>query len=161
MGAERVAEGTSGLWKISHKSLARDEVRPAMRVLFIDPDSASAERLAMTMPLRHSTAVETTAHSALVRMQSWIPDLIITEIDLPDANGIDLVAQLRAAPTTRHTLFILLTARRSVLDKINGFQRGADDYLVKPVSPEQFLLHVRSVSRFRRLINRPLTGQVL
>jgi len=159
MGAERVADSTGGLWKLSRRSPARDDNRPPLRVLFIDPDAASAEQLAATLPSQHFTAVETTAQSALVRMQSWTPDLIITEIDLPDANGLDLVAELRAAPTTRHTLFIVLTARRAAPDKISSFRRGADDYLVKPVSPEQFLLHVRSVSRFRRLITSPLTGR--
>jgi two-component system OmpR family response regulator len=159
MGAEKVADSTGGLWKLSRRSPARDDDRPPVRVLFVDPDAASAERLAATMPTQHATAIETTAQSALARMQGWTPDLIITEIDLPDANGLDLVAQLRTAPATQHTLFIVLTARRAALDKIASFMRGADDYLVKPVAPEQLLQHVRSVSRFRRLIARPLTGQ--
>jgi DNA-binding response OmpR family regulator len=85
-------------------------------------------------------------------MRMWTPHLIVTEIDLPDANGLDLIARWSLDPATRHTLFIILTRRKSLGDKIAGFQVGADDYLVKPVDIQQFVLHVQSVSRFRQVL---------
>jgi DNA-binding response OmpR family regulator len=52
---------------------------------------------------------------------------------------------------------MIVTTRRSVQDKIAGLRAGADDYLIKPVEQSQFLTHVASISRFRRLIHGPLT----
>jgi len=133
-------------------------IRPAMTVLFLDPDIASAERLATTLRSQHQVVVVGSATEALAQVDRRIPDLIVAEIELPDANGLELVARWHVAPATRHTLLMIVTTRRSVRDKIAGLQAGADDYLVKPVEPPQFLTHVAAISRFRRLIHSPFTG---
>jgi DNA-binding response OmpR family regulator len=125
---------------------------PAMAVLFVDPDVASAERLAAPLRGRYTVAVVPTALAARTAMQHRLPDLVVTELDLPDARGIDLVATLRQGPATRHVLLMAVTRRTSVLDKIAAFQAGCDDVLVKPVGPEQFETHLLLVSRFRQVI---------
>jgi two-component system response regulator MprA len=94
----------------------------------------------------------------VAQVDSRVPDLIVTEIDLPDADGLALVACWRAAAATRHALLMMVTTRRSVQDTIAGLQAGADDYVVKPVELSQFLAHVAAISRFRRLIHTPLTS---
>jgi DNA-binding response OmpR family regulator len=132
-------------------------IRPAMSVLFLDPDIASAERLANSLRSQHRVIVVGSANEALAQVDSRAPDLIVAEIDLPDADGLALVAHWHVAPATRHSLLMIVTTRRSVRDKIVGFQAGADDYLIKPVELPQFLAHVASISRFRRLIHSPLT----
>jgi DNA-binding response OmpR family regulator len=132
-------------------------IRPAMSVLFLDPDIASAERLANSLRSQHRVIVVGSANEALAQVDSRAPDLIVAEIALPDADGLGLVARWHVAPATRHSLLMIVTTRRSVRDKIAGFQAGADDYLIKPVELLQFLAHVASISRFRRLIHSPLT----
>jgi two-component system response regulator TctD len=52
----------------------------------------------------------------------------------------------------RHVLLMVVTARSGVRDKINAFQAGADDYLVKPLDPAAFALRVQLLSRFRKVI---------
>jgi len=131
-------------------------IRPGMIVLFVDPDVAGAERLAGALRSQHTVTVVGSAQAAIAQMERWAPDLIITEISLPDADGLELVARWRAAPATRHTLLMIITARRSVRDKIAGLQAGADCYLIKPVELPQFLIRVASISRFRQLIRGPL-----
>jgi sigma-B regulation protein RsbU (phosphoserine phosphatase) len=133
-------------------------IRPAMTVLFLDPDVAGAERLANTLRSQHRVVVVGSANEALEQVDSRVPDLIVAEIDLPDADGLALVARWHVAPATRHSLLMIVTTRRSVQDKIAGLQAGADDYLVKPVELQQFLAHVAAISRFRRLIHGPFTG---
>ncbi len=133
-------------------------IRPAMRVLFVDPDVAGAERLAHALRAQHTVAVVGSAQAAMATVERWAPDLIVAELNLPDANGIALVAQWRTASATRHTLLMIVTVRRSVRDKIAGLQAGADDYLIKPVELSQFLAHVAAISRFRQIIRGPLYG---
>ena len=123
-----------------------------LKILMVDPDLASAERLAAALRPRHVVAVVGSARAALTAIQVSVPQLIVTELDLPDANGVELVARWHADPPTRHTLLMIVTRRRSVLDKIAGLQAGADDYLVKAVDPQLFAMHVQSVSRFRKML---------
>jgi two-component system, OmpR family, response regulator len=158
----RGAESANGKvpWRPRRAPSAGEE-HMAMRVLIIDPDAASARRLQEILRPTHDVSCVASAQGALAAIAEHVPDLIITEIILPDANGLQLVGQWRRDPATRHTLFIMFTGHQSVQEKIAAFQAGADDYLVKPVGPDELLLHVRSVGRFRRLIHGPLTGQAL
>ena len=72
-------------------------------------------------------------------------DAVLLDLGLPDGNGIDLLRELRA---TGHTLPILvITARDSLEDRLNGLDRGADDYLVKPFDVPELLARLRAVMR--------------
>jgi two-component system response regulator QseB/two-component system response regulator BasR len=72
-------------------------------------------------------------------------DAMLLDLGLPDGNGIDLLKELRAAG---HTLPILvITARDSLEDRLNGLDRGADDYLVKPFDVPELLARLRAVMR--------------
>jgi DNA-binding response OmpR family regulator len=135
---------------------ARREARNGRRpwtILIIDPDHDARKRLAEALA-PNITAVVGSAHAAWEAIQLRLPDLIVTELDLPDASGIELIARLHAAPATRHVLVLVATTRSSVRDKIAAFQAGADDYLVKPLDPQQFLVHAQMVSRFIQVIGR-------
>lgn len=126
--------------------------RPAMAVLFIDPDTESAERLSRALRGVSAVAVVPTAQAATTAMNTRMPNLIVLELDLPDASGFDLITHLHNAPATRNVLVMVVTSRTSVRDKITAFQSGADDYMVKPVDPQQFAVHVQLLSRFRQVI---------
>jgi DNA-binding response OmpR family regulator len=73
-----------------------------------------------------------------------VPDLIVLDLGLPDGNGLDLLRELRrkgALPV------IVLTARGEEVDRIVGLELGADDYMVKPFSPNELVARVRAVLR--------------
>lgn len=126
--------------------------RPAMAVLFIDPDAENAERLSRALRGVSAVAVVPTAQAAAAAMNARMPNLIVLELDLPDANGLELIMHMHNTPATRNVLIMVVTSRTSVHDKITAFQAGADDYLVKPVDPQQFAVHVQLLSRFRQVI---------
>jgi DNA-binding response OmpR family regulator len=122
-----------------------------LSVLFVDPDVAFAERLASVLRGRCAIAVVPNAHAAQAAMRVRMPNLVVLELVLPDASGVELLATLRQAPATRNVLLMVITARRAVQDKIAAFQTGADDFLVKPVDPQQFEMHVQLLSKFRQI----------
>jgi len=72
-------------------------------------------------------------------------DLIILDVMLPDTNGLLICRELRKKKIT--TPIFMLTARDSVKDKVTGLDAGADDYLTKPFSFEEFLARVRALCR--------------
>jgi DNA-binding response OmpR family regulator len=120
-------------------------------VLYVDPDLALAEQLASVLGGRGAVTVVPSANAARVAMRGRMPTLVVMELDLPDASGVELLATLRQAPATRNVLLMVITARRGIYDKIAAFQAGADDFLVKPVDPQQFEMHVQLLSTFRQI----------
>jgi two-component system OmpR family response regulator len=123
-----------------------------MSVLFIDPNRDYAETLARGLRGRYALAIVGSASQAQSAISLRTPDLIVMELNLPDANGIELLRAIHSAPATRNVLILVVTGRTGFKDKIAAFQAGADDYMVKPVDPEQFETHVLLVSKFRKII---------
>lgn len=85
-------------------------------------------------------------HTALQKIEDYDYDCILLDIMLPDGNGLDLLAELHALG--KHTNVIILSAKDSLEDKVNGLDLGADDYLPKPFHLAE--LHARIKSLFRR-----------
>jgi DNA-binding response OmpR family regulator len=123
-----------------------------LAVLFVDPDIEAAERLASPLRSRWAIAIVPSAQSALAAMQLRLPSVVVTELDLPDQSGVELLTHIHDTSLTHNVLLMVVTGRASVRDKIAAFQAGADDYLVKPVDPQQFEMHIYLVSRFRSVI---------
>ncbi len=71
-----------------------------------------------------------TGHEALERLRGGVPDLLILDVGLPDADGRDVCQAVRAQGITSPVLF--LTARDALTDRLTGFSSGGDDYLTKP-----------------------------
>jgi DNA-binding response OmpR family regulator len=83
------------------------------------------------------------------------PDLALVDLGLPDGSGLDLVARVRAADGVASRLdpgvpLVVLTGRASELDRLRGFERGADDYVAKPFSYAELRLRIRAVLRRTR-----------
>lgn len=83
-----------------------------------------------------------TGEEGLELFNTFQPDLIVLDLMLPDLNGEYICKYIRSISSCP---IIMLTAKASEKDRIAGFELGADDYLVKPFSPKELLLRVRSV----------------
>ena len=75
------------------------------------------------------------------------PDLVLLDLMLPDLSGTEVCRQLRLAAATRSTPVVMVTARTEEIDRIVGFEVGADDYVTKPFSVRELMLRVRAVLR--------------
>lgn len=80
---------------------------------------------------------------ALARQEQ--PDLLVMDVNLPDGNGLDLCRDLRTEGF--HMPIIMLTARSSTVDKLEGFDAGADDYLPKPFEFTELIARIRALLR--------------
>lgn len=78
------------------------------------------------------------------------PDLIVLDLMLPGLDGKEICRRIRQDETLRSTPVIMLTALTSEVDRIVGFEIGADDYLTKPFSPRELILRIKAVLRRRR-----------
>ncbi len=80
----------------------------------------------------------------LEQAQAWEPDLIILDLLMPKKGGLDMLRELRSFSSVP---VIILTAKGDDIDKIKGFQLGADDYLTKPFNPDELVARIKAVIR--------------
>ena len=78
------------------------------------------------------------------------PDALVLDLMLPGMNGLEIVRELRAEPLTHDLPVLVLTARSAEMDKLLGFEQGADDYLTKPFSPRELVARVKALLRRTR-----------
>ncbi|MFN8108469.1 MAG: response regulator transcription factor [Thermoleophilia bacterium] len=88
--------------------------------------------------------LEGTAAGALARFAAETPDLVVLDLGLPDADGLDVARRMRR---DAEVPIVVLTARGDETDRIVGLELGADDYVVKPFSPKELVARVRAVLR--------------
>ena len=89
---------------------------------------------------------------ALQQAVDELPDVLVLDLGLPGLDGLQVCRRLRAQ-AARHVPVLMLTARDALPDKLQGFEAGADDYLVKPFAPEELLARVRALAQ------RPAAGR--
>jgi two-component system phosphate regulon response regulator PhoB len=87
------------------------------------------------------------------------PSAIVLDLMLPDISGIEVCRQLRSMRRTQHVPVLMLTAKGEEIDRVVGFEVGADDYVVKPFSVRELMLRVRALLR-RSQREEPETGEV-
>ena len=118
-----------------------------MRILVVE-DEENLREILVTRLLRQDYGVETCGdgRSALTRLENGSEyDCVILDIMLPQMDGLSVLREMRTAHIA--TPVMLLTARDSVEDRVNGLDAGADDYVVKPFSLEEFDARVRALLR--------------
>ena len=134
------------------------------KLLVLEDDPVTATYLA-----DHLTAdgfellVADSARDGLRLMETRSPDLAIVDLGLPDGSGLDVVARVRAADGLVSRIdpalpLIVLTGRADEVDRVRGFDRGCDDYVLKPFSYAELLGRVRAL--LRRSAPRPRLGRI-
>ena len=84
---------------------------------------------------------------ALVEIFASRPDCLVLDLMLPGRNGLEILREVRAEAVTHDVPVLLLTARAAEMDRLLGFEHGADDYLTKPFSPRELVARVRALLR--------------
>ena len=111
----------------------------AFTVLIVEDDNAVKSLIATALKVQGYRLLEAgTGGAALLEATTKNPDVIILDLGLPDADGIDLIRQVR---TWSHTPIIVVSARTEDADKVAALDAGADDYLIKPFSVEELLVY--------------------
>jgi two-component system alkaline phosphatase synthesis response regulator PhoP len=121
---------------------------PERPILVVD-DDAKIVRLVRTYLERDGFAVVTAADgpAALDAIERHRPALVVLDLMLPELDGRAVIRAVRRDDEAAATPILIISARGSTLDRIAGFEDGADDYLPKPFSPAELVLRVKSILR--------------
>lgn len=117
-------------------------------VLIVDDERDLAELLEFNLKAAgFSTHIAMTGEAALAAAREQRPDLVLLDLMLPDRTGTEVCRQLRAEADTRDVLIVMLTAKGEEMDRVRGFEAGADDYVTKPFSVRELVLRLKAVLR--------------
>jgi DNA-binding response OmpR family regulator len=124
-----------------------------MKVLVVEDEQRIAQFLKKGLTEKgYAVDAVGNADAALERIESGAPDLVILDLLLPGSrDGLDLCRELRSRGV--HSKILMLTARDTVENKIEGLDAGADDYLVKPFSFRELLARMRALLRRTEVVD--------
>jgi len=119
-----------------------------MKAIIIEDERDLAELVAFNLEKEGwKTAIALDGRSGLELVASELPDLVILDLMLPEMGGIEVCRALRRHERTSAIPIIMVTAKGEEIDRVVGFEVGADDYLVKPFSTRELLLRIKAILR--------------
>ena len=109
----------------------------------------------------HTVTCVAQGNTGLEYARNELPQLILLDLMLPDISGMDVCRALKERPDTRGIPVIMVTARGEEIDRVVGFELGADDYVVKPFSVRELLLRVQAILRRNKRDSDPATSDIV
>ena len=127
-----------------------------IRVLLVDDEPALTNLVKMALHYEGwDVDIAHNGRDAISKFDKASFDVLVLDIMLPDVDGLRILERVRESDTYTPTLF--LTARDSVMDRVNGLTAGADDYMTKPFSLEELVARLRGLLRRASQLNPPTT----
>ena len=117
-------------------------------ILIVDDEAAIRDVVGITLDLAgFNTIKASNTHEAHVSIIDRKPDLVLLDWMLPGGSGIELARRLRRDEITSSIPIIMLTAKASEDNKVQGLNEGVDDYVTKPFSPRELVARIKTVLR--------------
>jgi signal transduction histidine kinase/ligand-binding sensor domain-containing protein/DNA-binding response OmpR family regulator len=136
-----------------------DSELPLLLIVEDNEDIRSFIKTCLGNPYRYSEARH--GREGLEKSRHEIPDLIISDLMMPEMDGMQLCHEIKKDSRTNHIPFIMLTAKAAEESKIEGLQTGADDYLIKPFNKAELLLKVRNLILLREKLQIRIKNNLL
>ncbi len=136
--------------KKEQSSLPHQADQEKYRVLFVDDNEDLRNYVKKEFEPEFSLLLATNGLEGIKTAKEELPDLIISDVQMPEMDGIEMCEIIRNNPVTSHIPIIILSAHESSAIKIKSFKNGIDDYITKPFSPDILLLKTRNLLHARK-----------
>ena len=121
---------------------------PESTILIVDDEASIRDMVGITLDLAGFKSISAaTAHEGHVSVIDNKPDLVLLDWMLPGGSGIELARRLRGDEATTNIPIIMLTAKATEDNKVQGLSEGVDDYVTKPFSPRELVARIKTVLR--------------
>ncbi|GAA1588181.1 response regulator transcription factor [Leucobacter aridicollis] len=128
-----------------------------IRVLVVEDDLRLADALASGLTSRgFGVSRVTTGAAARDALATVLPDVVLLDLGLPDADGVELCREIRESVAAAEVGIIMITARSQERERVLGLRSGADDYVVKPVGLDELSARIEAVLRRRQHAPAPV-----
>ena len=127
-------------------------------ILIVEDNHEVAKFIESCIPISFKTVITPDGEVGLQLAQEIIPDLVISDIMMPKKDGLELCQSLKTDFRTEHIPVILLTAKATDRDRLEGLQSGADAYINKPFDENELVIRIENLLRFRDNIKKSSHG---
>ena len=128
-----------------------DSGRNAAKILVVDDASDMREYLVAVLRSEYSVIEAQNGKKGVEQVLLEKPDLIIADIMMPELNGYDMIALIRKQPELQSIPILVVTAIADMESRIQGFEMGANDYIVKPFNAQELKARVKANLEMKRL----------
>lgn len=128
-------------------------------LLVVDDNSELRHFIALRLSSYYRIIQASNGQEGLARAKQDLPDLIISDVMMPIKNGMDMTRELKLNPDTSTIPIILLTAKSSKRETVEGLQTGADDYLTKPFDTSELIVRVAGLINGRKKLRKKIEAE--
>jgi two-component system, OmpR family, phosphate regulon response regulator PhoB len=127
-------------------------------VLIIEDETDLAEVISYNLHKEHITSIHAQNGSIALESLNPMPTVILLDLMLPDMSGIDICKKIRKQDQGNQTFIIMVTAKAEEIDRLRGFEVGADDYVTKPFVMKELVFRIKAALRRKdTTISEPTT----
>ncbi|MGV3459771.1 MAG: hybrid sensor histidine kinase/response regulator transcription factor [Flavobacterium sp.] len=131
------------------------------KILIAEDESEIHAYLKYLLAEKYEVAAAANGLEALEMIKAGMPDLIISDVMMPEMDGVELCREIKTNIETCHIPFIMLTAKSSVIHRIEGLESGANSYIPKPFYPDHLLVRIQKLLEEKELIARHFAQDTL
>ena len=151
------AEEPSAIKDLPHKPIADSRYD----ILVVDDNEDMCRFLSSFLTPLYSVREASDGYDALEKIRQQIPDMIVTDLMMPNMDGLQLTDRVKNDTSTSHIPVILLTAKSAIESRLEALKYGADDYITKPFSPEYLMTRIENILRQRKNLQETYRSNLL
>ncbi|MBR5821061.1 MAG: response regulator [Alistipes sp.] len=141
-------------------SVIVDEADDRWRILVVEDNEELRTMICNILSAEYTVFAAADGVEGLAVAQEHQPNLVISDIMMPHMDGLDMVKAMKSDPNTSHILILLLSAKSSLDDRIQGLESGVDDYIPKPFHASYLMVRIRSLIARRQEFQQRLLAQL-
>lgn len=146
------AENTVGVAVGNDTDNQMEQLDSAKRVLVVEDNADIAAFIGKRLSDNYLVAFASDGNKGLEKALEWMPDIIITDLMMPVMDGLELCRKIRSNELTCHIPIIVVTAKVSEAERVEGLKAGADAYLAKPFSSDELKMRVQKLLEQRQML---------
>jgi signal transduction histidine kinase/DNA-binding NarL/FixJ family response regulator len=130
-------------------------------ILVVEDNEDMRDFVTQILATKYKVVATSNGEEALAKAVDLIPDLILTDVMMPEMDGMTLCGKIKTTPATNHIPVVMLTAKADSESKVEGLETGADDYLAKPFDGRELMVRIHNLIEQRKLLQEVFREKVI